>query len=108
MAGTVNTWRIDAGDSTNGPVGFVIEGIKAATAEEALQLVRDGLPQDIEESVCLADDGCGNAIMANLRIYLNPESLTLDNIEPDDEGTEGQDRESYSDTQDRDNYTVKD
>lgn len=76
-------WRIDAGNSTNGPVGFVLDGITAKTAEEALQLAREGLQHVVEKRVSLANDGRGKAAMADLRVYLNADNLTVNDIEED-------------------------
>lgn len=78
----MKTWKIDAGNSTDGTVGFVLYGIKAATAEDALRIVRETfiLPESLQEKT---EDDSGHRGL--LCVYFNAEKLTLDDIEEDDD-----------------------
>jgi hypothetical protein len=82
-------WKIDAGNSSTGPVGFVVYGIIADTKEAALAKVRDcdnyTIPEFIEEHG--DEDDAGNR--PTICVYFNPLALTLDNIEEDDSDDEG-------------------
>jgi hypothetical protein len=93
-------WKLDAGNSTDGPCGFVIYDIMAATKEEALQRAREIVPERLEGTSY--DEAQREATVV---AYFNREALTLDNIEEDEDdededGTSGQDRESYSTPED--------
>jgi hypothetical protein len=67
---------------------------------------------DYRHDTALFDDSCGGFIgdehikeeLAGILAEYAPEGRGK--LASEDEGTEGQDRESYSDTQDRDSYTV--
>ena len=78
----MKTWKIDAGNSSSGPVGFVVYGIQAETAEAALAhaQTRGVLPECIETTT--EDD---DALPVTIVTYFNPAALTLDNIEEDDD-----------------------
>lgn len=73
-------WKVDAGNSSTGQVGFVIYDIEAETAEAALEQVRMGLPDYLEQRV-LPGKGSGWMVVT----YFNTDALTLDNIEEDDD-----------------------
>jgi hypothetical protein len=81
-------WKVDAGNSSTGQAGFVVYDVKAASAEEALRKVKEGLPESIEDTVYVAPgDGPWK-----LLIYINTDTLTVDQIEEDDDDDEGEDR----------------
>ena len=74
----LKTWKIDAGNSSTGPCGFVVYNLRAATKEEALQKAREtfAVPESITDKG-EDDDGNRTTVIA----YLNASALTLDDIE---------------------------
>jgi hypothetical protein len=88
-------WAIDCGNSTRGPVGFVLR-LRADTRDEALELARATLPEVLEaHSSCellasdFGPDFAGSwpgraSIPVLLRVYFNSEHVTLEDIEEED------------------------
>jgi len=87
-------WIIEGGNSTDGQVGFVLRGVRAATAEEALGIVQQtyALPEEVQEDY---EDGTpahgrpasqrAEVQRTHLSVYFNAEALTLANVSEDDE-----------------------
>lgn len=71
-------WKVDAGNSTKGTVGFVLYDIFARSQKEALAKAKAQLPEATSCSVASRD---GKALL--LRVYFNPQALTLRDIEED-------------------------
>ena len=82
-------WKLDAGNSTDGPCGFVMYDIMAATAEDALAVVREELPNAVERKL---HDTHGDETLT-LVAYFNADNVTLDNIEEDEDEDEDEDEE---------------
>jgi hypothetical protein len=75
-------WRIEAGNSNEGPVGFVIYDLQAETAEDALTKLREAMPQHVENKMWVDDSGEERMTVVT---YFNPENLTVENIEEDED-----------------------
>lgn len=74
-------WIVEAGDSTIGPVGFVVEGLTADTKEAALKQLRESYAVLPEMTELKGEDEDGNPLV--VRVYFNADALTVDNIEED-------------------------
>lgn len=72
-------WKIDAGNSSTGQIGFVAYDIIADTKEAALAKVCDIFPESFEDHFT-DNDGARVTVLT----YFNINALTLDNIEEDD------------------------
>jgi len=77
-------WKLDAGNTSTGCIGFVIYDIMAFSAEDALARVREELPEYIESK---RHDNLGDQTIT-IVTYFNGDALTLDNIEEDEEEDE--------------------
>jgi hypothetical protein len=84
-------WKVDAGNSGTGPVGFVVYDILAPSAEAALAKVREALPEYIEERQLVNDDDDEKVTIV---AYFNSAQLTLDNIQRDEEDEDDDDTEN--------------
>lgn len=67
-------YRINCGNSTTGPIGFVAR-LEARSAEVALEQFKDFLP----EHVAVLDS---NGIQMN--VYFNVEAVTINDVEDDE------------------------
>jgi hypothetical protein len=78
MSTNTKRWIIEGGNSTEGAVGFVLRGVRAASAIEALHLVQQtyALPEETHNTY---DDG------HDLSVYFNAEALTLTDVREDEE-----------------------
>lgn len=77
------SFHFDAGDSTNGPLGLCAR-VTAETAEEALQLLQECLPDEMElDLLPHKDRGCGEIEYVN--VYINPDAITVGDIDEEDE-----------------------
>lgn len=76
----LKSFLISAGNSSAGPIGFCAR-IKAASKEEALELAKQMLPEDmydLHKTFGLDDE------VECLNVYINPDHITVADI-PDDE-----------------------
>jgi hypothetical protein len=83
-------WKVDAGNSGTGPVGFVVYDLLAPTKEAALDKLRKtfALPDEIEGH---GEDDDENRTL--VRVYFNADKLTLKDIYEDDDDDEGDDED---------------
>lgn len=77
-----------------------------ATVFETCEIVKGKLVNPAEIDTLELDEEERSRFVAVLDGYESYEEFVKEQKELEEEGTEGQDRESYSDDQDRDNYTV--
>lgn len=89
-------WKVDAGNSSSGPVGFVVYDVLAETREEALVKLRDtyALPESLEgygENDDEQERGRGER--TKVIVYFNAAALTVDDIEEDDDEEDGEESE---------------
>lgn len=69
------TFHFNVGNSTNGPIGFCA-AVTARSREEAVQLLKDGLPWEMP----LMGDNEAEGI-EYARVYLNPDSIMVEDID---------------------------
>ena len=67
-------FHVDAGNSNKGACGFCLE-VEAANAQEALDHLKEVLPECFEERIG------EERVIGPVRIYLSAHNLTLDDIE---------------------------
>ena len=72
-------YHFGVGDSTDGPIGFCAE-VFAQSDEEALQILKDNLPEELEVPLGMDGDGVGY-----IRIYFNDANVVLDDIDEEEE-----------------------
>jgi hypothetical protein len=73
-------YRISAGNSTTGPIGFVAR-LTAGNAETALERLKEALPDWHPVS---DDRGAGTSHPIHLNVYFNPDAITLADVEVDE------------------------
>ncbi len=80
------SYHFDLGNSTDGPIGFCAR-VKADSREEALDLLRQAMPDEVELKSFCSDDESKPAI-EYLNVYLNAENVKLTDIDDEDEDDE--------------------
>jgi len=82
------TWKIDAGNSSTGQIGFCAYGIKADTKEAALDKIKKLFPDQLEDTYDMDDRE-----PITICTYFNTNALTLDNIEEDEDADDSDEDE---------------
>lgn len=81
------SFHFDCGDSNDGPVGFCAR-VKAETKEKALQILKNTLPTEVKARPASSDEKENGAI-EYIEIYLNPDRITLNDIDDGEEVEDG-------------------
>jgi TolA-binding protein len=88
-------YQVKLGDRDSAPIALVLHGIEAQTPEEALVIAKRWL-EDIADWI---DERCSGE-EETVEVLLNPETLVLTQVVPDESPTENQDDDEWEDDDD--------